>query len=501
MAFSTARVAIAKPGTPIPHDIPNLMGGANDSVSEELIADNELSRVRNYMPDHLNAGVLIKRPGVTKHLANQQSEKGTSVYQGRNGNYFTTTATIKQFADNTDLSSGGLSNTTAPDWTTLATMDIYVNGTDSPKKITSGPSYAALGGTPPTFKYVEAFNNFVFGAGHSNGVLRYSGLGAPETWTATHSITVTNDDNDDIMGLVKYNSALMVMCEKSFHRVRGTTALQIGIAQSFFGTGTTSHRSLVPTPFGLFWWSDRGLVKTTSGMGDADLDFVTMRKIPRTLEAFNRSQFALVHGSWHPRLECVQMYVPKASGTAIDSSIWYFPRTDSVWVMDGAGVEMGASGAAIISGVWDVYAVSASTSGYLYKQTGEDDDSIPIEAYLETKKFDDGYGHIAIKKTHVLSPAFITNRTHTVDYGVYVDNERSLASGNKWTLQLTGSGGIIFGQATISESLIFGGGLESFEDYVGKDISYHKIKHRIADSSAYRTRVRGIFGRSTLVSI
>ena len=72
---------------------------------------------------------------------------------------------------------------------------------------------------------------------------------------------------DECTGLYAYNNALFYFCRDTFHLIRhGTADTDIGIAYTNFIEGCTSHRSIVGTPYGLFWWSDSGLAMTVPGI-------------------------------------------------------------------------------------------------------------------------------------------------------------------------------------------------------------------------------------------
>ena len=64
----------------------------NNSIGTDMIDATELSDARNYMPDHLDAGLLIKRPALERVEGNGiQAEAFTSIFEGKSANWFTTT--------------------------------------------------------------------------------------------------------------------------------------------------------------------------------------------------------------------------------------------------------------------------------------------------------------------------------------------------------------------------------------------------------------------------
>ena len=502
----TARTGISKPGVPYLTQFMTLRGGLNNSIHDELIEPDEIADGRNYMPDHLNSGVIIKRYGIAKQLANSQTAAVSSIYQGLIGNFFTVGTGIKQFTVNTDFTAAALTATTAPDWTSMGGMDIVVNGTDAPGKVTAGPAFAVLGGAPPTFKYVETVNNFVWGAGHSTGVLRYSSVGTTETWPAANSLTVTNNSNDDIKGLVKAFDALIVMCAKSFYHVKAWEDGKATITYSNFSEGCASHRSLVNTPFGLFWWSNVGIAWRRDGYS---VDYPTMRKIPNTIENLNAGQASKVHGVYHPRLRCVIFYVCSIGSSTEDIGIWYFPadevtqRKESVWVMTGLGTQASASGMALVSGKWESYiglidTRTAPTIYYLEKMEGETDDSTVISAYIKSKRDLTEFGLRARKRASHLEPLLMSAGVGQLSYGFIVDNETQIEQ--SWNFAVDSPGGFVLGVSVLGTGTL-GYGYYPLEVVFNPSRIFRKLQHVLNDDLPYRTRVRGFVNSGTLVSV
>ena len=495
MPLLSTAVALPKIGSMYPPRLLTFRGGLNNSVSDEFIADHELSAARNYIPDIFNAGVIIKREGVTQQ-SSVQTEAATSVHSGKHANYFSTSTTIRNFAG-TSLASG-LASTTEPDWTTFANNDIYVNGTVAPQTSTNGTTFAALGGAPPTFKYIENFNNFLFGAGHSGGILRWADLGTVATWTAGNSYTITNDQLNPITGLQKFHNVLVVFCQNTFHHITGFNTPDIGINFSNFEEGCTSHRSIVRTPFGLFWWTNSGLALSRDGFS---VEYPAIKKIPNTLGGLNKAYYSLVHGVWNQRNKRVEFFVHNGSAqTTVNMRIDYYYEEDTFWVHDGKGVETGASGFAVISGEHRVFVGSAGTvTPYLFRENADvaTDDGTPISAYAETKRDAEPGGYVYLKRSRNLTLSTVLVGNATLDLGVYVDNSDTLAK--TWTLSLTSAGGFIL-DVDLLDVGILGAGVASKETSIGFNRRYNKLKYRIFDSNALRTRLRSITQRGWLVA-
>ncbi len=490
---------------PIPYEprVLTFRGGLRDSVSDELIKPTEMSAGENYIPDILNAGAITKREG-TSATSSVQSEAGTSIHQGKNANYFTTSTKIVNFAG-TSLDTG-LTTSTAPDWVTFADNDIFCNGTEV-RTSTNGSSFGNLGGSPPAFKYMAAHANFVFGAGHSLGTLRWADIGTVATWTASNALTITNDQNDDITALEKYKSALVVFCKNSIHLVNGRNTDDMSILYSLYGVGCTSHRSVVVTPFAIFWWTNSGLAMSRN-IGE-DILYPLQTKIPGVLNGLNKGVYSLVHGTWNERHKRVEMYCCSSGSTTVDTALYYYydevddTGVGTCWKQTGLGIQAGASGAAVVSGVSDVYTVSAaSSSSYLFKQdsTVTTDNGTSITAYAESLNDNTGTGSDSLKKLSRVTLQTVVSSDVTIVYGIYVNGSSGLTK--QWSVDLEASGGFVLDSPAEGEldDDALGGTTAIGETPIGWARRFRKIKHRFEDSTADRVGLRAIIHRGNYLA-
>ena len=473
-----------------------LLGGLNNALSDEFIEPNELSSVSNYGPDPENAGVLTKREGITR-VSTQQAEAFTSIHDGIHDIWATTTT--KVINDGGTDQSLSLTSTADPDWTTFRpqNMDIVCNGSEI-KDYTG--SWAALGGSPPTFKYIESYQNFIFGSGHSRGIIRWSALGNAESWPATNAWELLGLAR----GVIHHGDSIWFFTDLGWHQLRGTD--EQGISITFEGTpGTTSHRSLVSTPFGLFYWSDEGIMWTQTG---SVVENLSRLRIPKTFDSLNHAQFATVHGVYNMARQRVEFYAHKAGSSTQDIRIDYYPRigvrdiqgvsVGSFWINEEAGVDMAASGHVLVSGVPKVYVGSAATSGYLYDQTGETDDGTVITAHLETDRGSTEHGSEAIKRNKMLVPGFLLNGNSTIKFSVYQDNETNTT--DSWNISLQGSTGFLLDTSSLDVDTLATDVFAPTEARIPWKEKFRKLKFRIEDSAAVRTKISRILNRGHIVS-
>ena len=493
-------------------------GGVRNSVSDEMILPNELSSVSNFLPDRLQSGVLIKRPGVTRKTGNQKSEAFSSVFDGYQADWYSTLTAVYNIASDSSASMGSLTSTKRPDWTRFddashGKIDIFVNGTER-KKYTS--SWSNLANIPANVKFVESYNRFVFAAGHDAGKLRWSDPEDAETWNSAHELIF----DDDITGIKRFGSQLAVFCDKSLHFIRGYDEDRMDVIASHRNVGCTSHQSIVVCRFGMYWWGDQGMMWMDN---QGEIRNPSMSKIPATIAGLEPTEYSNIHGIFNPNEECIKYWVTKSGGSAADRNIVYYPEMTNpssrntlgkmlaageerlfgaFFVGDGDGVEMAASGVVDESGDNKIYLGTSASSGYLYEETGNTDDGTPISAYIETQRETGmtGSGQLGeevIKRLHLSVPMFIITGAASASYGIYLDD--SLVLKKEWDLTLDTTEGFILDTDALGAGRL-GAGAAYARSRVGKRLKWRKLKHRIFDSSAFRTRIRGLIQKGRIIS-
>ena len=440
-------------------------GGLNNSQSDEDIEANEISAGENYLPEQPGSKRLRKRPGLTA-ISDDLAENGQLIVDGKHKNYLCTLTKI-QAVDGTDVTTG-LTSSTTWDFATFADRDIFVNGTDEVYS-TNGTSTSTLGGSPPNFKFIETHNNFLFGAGHDLGKLRWADLGTTETWSATNSLTLSTDEDDDITGLAKFRDVLMVFSDKRFFLINGFTTTDMEVVRTGHeGPGCTSHRSIVVTNAGVFWWSNQGLVASDDGI---TTDLPMQRKLKGTLDGLNEAQYANIHGVWNPLHERVEYSVFDGSSTTCDLKIYYYYLEDTFWLGTGTAVQMNASGLVTVSGLPTIYVVGYSANSatdQVFSLAGDTDIAGNITAFLETQRIAPG-GVTALNQAEVLTLKTGPVPTNgNITMGVYIDDSTST-----------------------DDSFTVAAVTTRAEDPVRYDRTFSKIKVRIGDALATRPRIAG----------
>jgi hypothetical protein len=484
----------------------DLRGGVNNALADDNIADNELSDARNLLPDLQSSGEIIKRDGVSRHSA-VFTETINGIFDGAAADYICAQTAIHDL-EGTSV-DGSLTSSTTWDHTIFDSdanglIDIFVNGTN--ERRTSDASSFSNVANMPNATLVEAYNRFVFCAGHDRGHLRWSDPEDEETWNTENEIIFA--DESTFTGLKKYKQSIYMFFPNSFHQITGTGEKQMRITASNHEVGCSSPRSVVISPYGLFWWSNQGMIWSPDGR---DAINITLPIIPRTFAALNASRFSNVHGVWQNLKGCVSMYVSEnSSSTSEDMRIDYFPtelnpqrppnsraaQLGTMWIQTGSGVEAQASGIVRISGVDDMYVGENGSEGFVNKSGTAQDVSTNIMSYFETKRETAKLGEDIIKRFKYLDVLYILSGATTLTYGVYINDETGLSK--QWNFTGSAKGFIldtdVLGTGRLGSGL---GGPSSKR--IGYFRRWKKVKHYVSDSTARQTRFRGIINAGKIV--
>jgi hypothetical protein len=451
------------------------LGGVNNSISDELIGQDECSDARNFMPDYTGQGAVIKREGIAlssttsalttwpttiygglHHVYATAGVAGPSDHGGGAWGIYTETGVLLLDGAAEDWGIGG-------SWATFLGYDIFATPLQCFK--ISGSTVTSFSGYVAGAQYLATANNFLyFAPGSGLGTLGWYDLGTIN-YSAVNELIITKDQNDKIVGLHPYGNGVLVFCQKSFCLVTASSNLEQGISYSNKAEGCVSHASIVTTPVGVFWWSKSGLTWMKS---DMSLDYPTARKIPHTIFSLLSVGSTTAHGIHDPLQRKVSYYQLLASSFIGDNPlVWlrvdYYYDTDKVYLHDGAGVQAYSSGTNMDGyNDWSCYIGLADKNVYRITSVANTDSGTSISAYAESRRETDPDILKDCRKV-VVTTGLTTNAT--VSYGCYVDNDTSVDT--SWNI--TPGTGVV-------------------DTTIGVNRANRKLKHRIADASAYRGR-------------
>jgi hypothetical protein len=191
------------------------------------------------------------------------------------------------WADVSRTSGGAYSTPTDGGWSFAQFGDlvIAVNGADAAQKFAIGSStnFAALGGSPPTARFVTTVRDFLFMGRVSSlsNRVQWSGINNAETWASSQATQADFQDLPDggfVMGIVGGESGL-VFQERSIKR-----ATYVGVPTIFQfdeisrGIGTPAEGSLARYEGTVFFLSDDGFFAV---LGGAELQPIGRDKVDR----------------------------------------------------------------------------------------------------------------------------------------------------------------------------------------------------------------------------
>ncbi len=111
-------------------------------------------------------------------------------------------------------------------------------------------------------KYLEINQNIMFSSGYSAypSTVFFSDPAAPETIQPTSSFEVRTNDGDKVYGLKAFNNQLIVLKERSFHRLTGSSPDTFQLVQVSGDYGCLSYKSIVSYKQVLLWLDRKGIL-------------------------------------------------------------------------------------------------------------------------------------------------------------------------------------------------------------------------------------------------
>lgn len=131
---------------------------------------------------------------------------------------------------------------------TFKDLAIIANGKDALLKW-DGTTVSTLGGSPPTFAYIEVHQNRLWGIGAPDypSRLRYSELLEPENWPALNFIDVSPNDGDNPTGLFVYGPNLIIPKSKKIAVLTGDQTENYAITWIDTNSGVQGKDSITAT--------------------------------------------------------------------------------------------------------------------------------------------------------------------------------------------------------------------------------------------------------------
>ncbi len=381
-------------------DIPLLSGGISD-FAPQSIRNDQMQDSRSY--GWLQHGVLSNVYGQYSDDLNTNLTAVRTTFSGKHKTYaMEATAIYDALTTSAALLSGLTSNTAGGSFATMANFDIMVNGTDM-KKTTDGSTWTDLtaGATdaaPAGLQYIAAYNNRLFGCGHSGGIIRWSDVNAPAEWPTANSWDLVLRDDESYTGLKVWNDLLFAFSNEGAYVLQGFE--QIRVVDYVENASCTSHRSIQTQPEFMAWWGRNGLMMMrNSGQGFSP-PFEPWRNKYALIRDRDRSNDANVWSSWYPHERILFYYFAASGGNK--AFLYYNPDSEGFFTSSvGTGGNFANEGGGSVrmsDGQLCHMSYSGGIGGWLGGTLSEADDST---RYMITKEFAPG-GRVAVDTVSVL---------------------------------------------------------------------------------------------------
>tara|TARA_R100001480_G_scaffold18283_2_gene27741 strand:+ start:20335 stop:21855 length:1521 start_codon:yes stop_codon:yes gene_type:complete len=378
--------------------------GINDLSEIKRIEDDHLFTCENwrFLPAAEGRVQLEMRTGYDEDTMNANLTGGTQIqgvnfteYTGGEETIFAYNGKLYELAGTPTELATGLTDAMY-DFTMLSDTLIMANGSDVMKKKTFGGAIANLGGTPPVAKYVHQWHNFVFTAGTSGTLnrLRWSDLGAPETWPAGN----VQDMPFEITGISSLGDVLYVFGKNKFKTVTGFTTSTFVFGEGD-DVGCISHYGIVSNGASLFWPAQDGIYAlgnvggTDAIVGGSSLTRLSTEKLRTFWDALNVSSIGQFHGIHDVKNHCVRWTVKRTAGTINDRELIfdYHERVLGFRTTTGINASCYTNGKDSNGNFQVSFGESQTDSngGVIYKlDASKTDNDTTITATLETKAYD-----------------------------------------------------------------------------------------------------------------
>jgi hypothetical protein len=261
-------------------------GGLNLAADDETLAPNEVRRADDAALDEYGsvkkrlgtqrlADTALHSSGIQNGYAWLKDDGTQQLLAVANGTLYTASYAI---GTTWTAQTGALKTSGAPAFVTFRNASnaevVYIADGDTATSLNSwnGTAVSAnITGTPAGITQLAVYNQRLFGCTGSDQKIWWSALNNGDTLgTATGGQAVIRTFGDQIItGLAAFRSSLLIFHQTGISRFTGLTQDDISIAAGAQGVtadvGAISGRSIVPTPDGVFFLSDRGFYVATEG--------------------------------------------------------------------------------------------------------------------------------------------------------------------------------------------------------------------------------------------
>jgi len=449
--------------------VANFFGGLNEDPNFAAVEDNEFSVLENM---YWKGRTIASRPGTERHnsvaansgavctglfkfaRAGGSAEDfvgifGNKIMQDVAGTWTDITGAVTITAGQNNLFTGVV----------FKDVLIVTNGVDVPIKWTGTGNAAALGGSPPTAPFIVAKWGRLFMAGMSSdrGIIRYSGVNLPESWSAGDELRIFVAGEEWMTGLASFRDFLLVLTNKQIYSVTANEGEGVFLApfnvdtQKPIQVGVASQRAFQVIGGDAVFMDYDGQVRSlqaTQQYGNV-AEAALSRKIARsTLKSMSLTRTQYVASAYLPAEDWVVFAITLSGVTTNtvlivldlkDTSIFLDPiRAKPKWTKF-TGLSANAFCTRTVSGTQYLYFGGYSGFVSRFNDTVLNDNGLAFTKLAKTKWFDFGAPHMVKSLRSFSVEAEQNNSTLTINH--YFDYDES----QSFPLSLSLVGGVAGG--------------------------------------------------------
>lgn len=419
-------------------EFPQLGGGLLEGIAPDKLEQNQLSVLKNLVyKGHYPA--LETRPGLSS-LGSVKDVGGSVVdadvtlisqFQLRDGTTYylaAAGAVLGQYnAVTGDFEE--LDDSLTADYpisaTTLDNIHILCNGQDAPLKVyESGGALAvaALGGSPPTAKYVTSHHGRVYMWGVTDDPSRIyiSALYDPEDWSSTgvvgaHNFQISPDDAAGPSTGLSVSPRIphvLLYKQRAMYELFGTDVSNWEEQLVSAAVGCTTHWSIARVKDTDIFLDQNGFIRAYPG-GGREPEIISTPYVETTLSTLNTDYLDQVRAVATPDDKYI-LFFPTDSA-ALDTAVVYDGLRDTWCVWEGFTPTM----LAVLSLFQANTVLVGDANGKVYTLDGDDDDGTDIDWELETHAHSIGPAELILRRISVRGEGDINVSYAMNEYGSF----------------------------------------------------------------------------------
>lgn len=158
----------------------------------------------------------------------------------------------------------------------VSTLTLTISGITNWSEYVVQNGLANFSGTPVCYfdshipKYIDINQNIMFMAGFSGAPSEvwFSDVGDPESLQPENRFEVRTNDGDRVMAIKAYSNQLLILKERSFHKVFGDSADNFALVELSTQYGCISNKTVVEFKEKLAWLDRRGVLEFNGSSWD-----------------------------------------------------------------------------------------------------------------------------------------------------------------------------------------------------------------------------------------